>query len=385
MAKSPFYKILYKENNVDITDKVSKIRFEDCVNEDNLLVIDIDHADNDFIDEVSSMKGDMLIFQYGFLQGAKTGNRLAEIKSIEVTYSDETKLKIKCHDSGFAIKKQISNRIYEDMTASDIVAYIAKEFGFEAEIQDTTEAYTIPQGNKTYFEFIKRLAQKEGLDFFITDNIIKFKSRDLSKEAKKLFEFGDGKEVLSFKPKYEDKGSSNKVSSAGIDSDTGNAFSLFTKPEGMKESGLAKRLIKFDINGNRLNTPSESGSTKVTPETNQNLIKKQTDKEVEDSILSNMTATLQIELDTTVEVEDIITMSGVAKEHAGNWYVHKKTDVLNQSGGITTLELARNATNNNNGGDGSPGKVNKSEGKKEAGSTKQVKIRKFDINGNQIN
>lgn len=387
MAKSPFYKILLQENETDITNYVTKLRFEDCVKEDNLLTLDLDKVDNDFIDTISSMKGDKIIFQYGLLGGESTGNRIAEIKSIEIAYARSITMKIKAHDGGFAIKKQTSNKIYEDKTSSEIVAEIAKEFGFESEIEETTEAQTIPQANKTYFEFIKRLAKKEGFDFFITDNIIKFKSRDLTKEAKKLYEYNNGEgNVLSFVPKYEDKGSSNKITSPGMDSENTDILSTFTDAGGMKETGLAKKLIRFDVNGNRLGDKTESGSTVVKPETNPNQIQKQTDKELEDSILENMTATLKLVFDLAVEVEDIISMANVAKEHAGNWYVHKKTDIIDAGGGaMTILDIARNATNNTSGGDGDPSAVNNSVGSKNAGTTKTVKVRRYDVNGNQIN
>lgn len=386
MAKSPFYKIILKKNNVDMTNYVTKFRFEDCVNEDNLLSLDLEGIDNNFIDDISSMKGDNIIFQYGIIGGEKTGNRLAEIKSIEVDYGQGIHMKIKAHDGGFAIKKHTSNKVYEDMTSSEIVEKIASEFGFGTEIEATTEPYTVPQANKTYFELIKKLAKKEGFDFFITDNIIKFKSRDLSKKAKKLYEYNNGAgNVLSFRPKYEDKGSSNKISSPGMDDSKLSSFNSIANGNGMKETGLGKKLIRFDVNGNMLDDLTESGMTVVKPENNKNLVQKQTDKELEDSLLENMTASLRLVFDLSVSIEDIVTIANVAKEHAGNWYIHKKTDIIDTGGAITVLDISRNATNNKGAGKGDPSNINKSTGEKEANLSKTIKVRKYDVNGNQIN
>ncbi len=386
MAKSPFYKILLSDDSMDISQYISALRFEDCVEEDNLLVLNIDKADLNLVDEIGSLKGKLIKFQYGYLGGKKSGYRQALIKSIEVKYVNSIKIVIKAHDRGFSIKKQASNRVYENLTSSEIVKIIAGEFGFEAQIQDTTEKHTIPQGNKTYWEFLKRLAIKEGVDFFVKDNIMIFKQRDLSVEAKKLYEYNNGNgNVKSFIPKYEDKGSSNKMSANGIDTDTGDIFNVSSTPEQTNEAGLGKKLLKFDINGNRLNDPSESGEITTPPEVNINQIQSQTDKQVKDSNLESTAGTLQLEFDPTVETEDIITLAGVAKEHSGNWYTFKKTDIISSGAASTSLEVKRNATNNEDGGDGDPSSVNNTIGDKDAEQTKEIKVRKYDINGNQTN
>lgn len=386
MAKVPFYRVLLQENDIDITNRISSFRFEDCVDEDNLLVLKMPDVDIDFIDEISSMKGDKILFQYGFLTGEKTGNRLGEIKTIEVKYSSKISLTIKCHDGGYAIKKQSSNAVYEEMTSFDIVKSIADKFNFELDAEKTTEPITIPQGNKTYFEFLKRLAKKEGFDFFIVDNVIKFKSRDLSSDAVKLYEYGKATgNVLSFTPKYEDKGEANKVASSGIDDETGEVFNSETTPDQSNETGLGDKLIKFDINGNRLNDITESGVMSVLPETKAIDVKKQNEKSNKDALLSNLTATLKLELDTTVTIENIITISGVAKEHSGNWYIKKKTDKIDSGGAFTDLELQRNATNNPDGGDGSePTAKNKTEGDPNAETSIEPVVHKYDANGNEI-
>lgn len=385
MAKSPFYKIIFEEDDYDISNIVSSFTFEDCVDEDNLLILQINKANLELIDNISSRKGKTIKFQYGFLGGNKTPFRLAEVKNIPVKYSGSIGITIKAHDHGYAIKKHRSNRIFEDKTSSKIIKIIANEFSFKTNIEDTDKKHTIPQGNKTYFEFIKRLAIKEGFIFFVKDDTIIFKKRDLSEKSIKLYEYNNGNGIVkSFFPEYEDSGSSNKVSSNGIDSDTGDIFNLSSEPEETNETGLGKKLLKFDIFGKLLGETSESGGINIPPETNENEIKKQTDKQTDDSVLNNMKAKLDIELDTSVNVEDIITVNGVAKEHSGNWYITKKTDKLGSGSSSTSLDIKKNATNNKDGGNGDPKDINSTIGDPNASTEKDIEIRVFDVNGNRI-
>lgn len=385
MTKSPFYRVVMDSDQTDITDRITKLKFEDAVSEDNLLVLNVEKTDNEFIDYISSQKNNWIKFQYGYLAGEKTGNRYCKIKSIEVDYAKTVKIEIKCRDSGYQLKNQTSNIFHND-NSSSIVKYIAGLFNMEFEVTETKEKITIPQGNKTYFEFIKKLAKKEGFDFYVKDNTIFFKPRDLTFSANKLYEYGNASgNVISFKPKYEDNGESNKVSSGGINNDTGELFDLFSTPEDTDESGLGKKYIKFDENGKRLSTFTESGHFENNPDDNANRIKKQTDKQVDDSLLANMTASLKLELDLTVFIEDIITIAGVAKEHSGNWYVMKKTDIISKAGALTDLDISRNATNNQDAGDGTPNNINNSIGDKNGENETEIKVRQYDDKGTQIN
>ena len=66
-------------------------------------------------------------------------------------------------------------------------------------------------------------------------------------------------------------------------------------------------------------------------------------------------------------------------------YINKKVDIVTASGGFTDLELSKNASNNKNSSVCEPKVINNTVGDKKANATKQVKLRRYDVNGNQIN
>lgn len=385
MAQSPFYKIYTGKKQIDITEHISNFRFEDSCEIDNLLELRCNKASIDFIDDPEMVVGKEIIFMYGFLGGKQSAKRVAVIKDFDTTYTDSIQFIIKCADKGFILKKRVSKTVYEEKTSSEIVTEIAQKFNFEYEVTQTTTKRTIPQGNKTYYNFLKYLALKEGLKFHVRDNKIYFIDRKLDKEAKRIYTFGDPNGVVRrFRPEIKQSdGSSDNVAASGIDTDKNTLLKLFSNDKNTDEPGLGKRYVNYDANGNELQiSDSDGGKHLITPENKQSDIKNKTDSIKKDAMLNTMEAELVIELDPDIIVEDIITMGGVAKKHDGNWYVAKATHVITGSGGVTTLSLSKNATHKQIADNsGSPSKVNNSVGDKNPESKKEVGLIYYDVNG----
>lgn len=172
MAKSPFYKITVVETDTDITEWVGSLEHEDCIDKDDLLTLEIGQATADMISGPNLRKGNTLRFEYGFDGGERSGARMAMIKKIKRKYSTTWSITVIAHDKGFFLKKKRSSKVYSNMTASQIVKEIADLFGMEIDIEDTTKVYaSMPQGNRTYFQFIKYLASLEGVVVTVETNL----------------------------------------------------------------------------------------------------------------------------------------------------------------------------------------------------------------------
>ena len=86
--------------------------------------------------------------------------------------------------------------------------------------------------------------------------------------------------------------------------------------------------------------------------------------------------------------DEIITMAGVAKMHAGNWYIEKIKHNISSSGYITTLELSKNAINKSAAGGAGAGALAGVPQNQQVGSTKTEEkkvIPKYDVNSKRIN
>lgn len=101
-----------------------------------------------------------------------------------------------------------------------------------------------------------------------------------------------------------------------------------------------------------------------------------------------LTASLEIELDTSFNVGDIVTLAGVAKIHSGNWYVSDIDDSVGQGAATTRLSLTRDSSNGKMtvGSGKTNGTINSSKGKEEGGEKNKSELRfKFDSKGNYEN
>lgn len=400
MAKSPFYRVQIESNGRDISDLISSFSFEDCLNEDDFLNLTFGNVTNSMIDDEDFNRDVTLVFTYGYLGGKVSPKRIAKIVDQDVNYAKTRSMTIKCLDKGFALKKQTSNKVYKNMTVSEMVAEIARAFLFETNIEETDTVYeALPQGNKTYFDFIQFLATLVPggqYRFYIKDNVLNFNSRDLSKDPVKLFVYdGGNNNVKSFNPKYDQdaSGASDKVTAKGIDPETGQEISAESTDDTASETGLGKTRVSYDVNGNRgdVDTNREeieqkvSGKHETVPVENAEDLKNQTDKIKKDASLGELTMTLKIEGDPTVFSDDIVSVGGVAQKHKGNWFCEKIThSIAKGSGYETTVEGAKNATDKATGegtNDVATGDQNRDVGPDEANKTNEVKDVHYNPNG----
>ena len=64
MVPVPFYKVISTFDNLDLSELISSLRFEDCINEDNQLILTIGKASLELVSQIGALKGTELTFQY---------------------------------------------------------------------------------------------------------------------------------------------------------------------------------------------------------------------------------------------------------------------------------------------------------------------------------
>lgn len=254
--KQPFVKIHLKSNKRDISDRIEKFRYEDTAKEDNMVELKIksDYAfqmadDNDIV------TGAIIQFQWGYVGEVSSDVHEARITDVEVTYADRVQMIVRALDMGVAMKKATSLKIWRQKKASQIAQEIAVRYDLEALIDETDQVWDdIPQGNKSDFEFLKELSQKEAdgdFVFYISGNKLHFVKRGVDKDAKWQFKYGE-EGVISFAPKWrETTANSAGTSTKAVSVNPKTKKTTVTKSDD-KGAVLGENLVKWDINGNKL-------------------------------------------------------------------------------------------------------------------------------------
>ena len=404
MAKSPYYKVLVEKSGEDITEFISSLSYEDCTQEDDLVTLQVEGVVFDIVDKDYFDVGKELVFQFGFIGGDSSSKRYCVVTDSDCDYiGGRANLTVKCRDLGFYAKKVSSSFVYKNKTASEIAEDIAGKFGFIKKVKKTTKKYeSLPMGNKSFMQFLKELAEKEGsqssdgkgtFEVFVRGKTLYFQKRDLSKKAERLLSYGEGNGVVKdFGISYEDStdGASESATVSGIDTETGEAFSSTAKASDNKESTTGDKSLHFDVNGNLQNglgdaKSASSGKTVAAPATKEEEAKDKAGAINKDAKAKIMKATIEVEFDPTWEAGQIVTVSGVAQKHAGNWKIEKVTQKVDGGGGATTLECYRNGAKKaaSTTKDSNAGAANTTQGSESGSVKKDLETVNFDVNGNK--
>ena len=257
--KSPIIKVFIKSSKRDISERVEKLRFEDCVKEDDLVEVDIkagyafQTADDDDI-----VAGTIIQFQFGFAGEVLSEVHEARITDVEVTYGTRITMKIKATDIGAIMKKSSSIKVWSKMTSTQIAQEIAARYKLIAVVDDTSKVWdTLPQGNKSDFKFLNELADKEESGdymFFIRSGKLYFVKRGIEKGAMLKFKYGEAG-VISFAPKYRETTASNATNSTktvAVDGKTKKTITSSSKDIKKEETVLGPKIIYVDVNNEKL-------------------------------------------------------------------------------------------------------------------------------------
>ena len=357
--KSPFFKVtLEGDSPVDITDRVERFVYEDAIEEDNYLGLTIkSNFSAELTDDNELDAGRKISFMFGYIGLERSETHKAKITDILPKYNERVTLTVKCLDLGTTIKKVGDNKIWENVTSSDIAKTIADKYGLTLVVDKTTKKWdNLPQGNRSDLGFLHYLAKREAGNYtvFIRNENLYFVKRAINVSSRRTFEYNNGDGVVtSFEPAIKESSASPSSSSvkmaisdptkASKASDIANVSVDHKNEEKTGTTGAFKGV--YDAFSNKLGTTTESTTpSKVlvdptkdkTEATNlANSLKKSTG-------LKEITAKLTIEGDPTLVPNEVITMKNVAKKFSGNWYVIKVTHEISTGGYKTILELNRN-------------------------------------------
>jgi len=387
MSKSPYYQIKIKDTGEDITKYVTDFVHEDCLEEDDLLKFSLNDINQDFIENSSIEKGTTILFQYGYLGYKITNAAFAVVKRIEPKFGDIIRLSITCLDKGSNMKRNASSKIWKNQTASQIIKTIVERYSLELVSEPTKKVYSsIPQGNRTDFEFIRYLTgieQSGSYIFYIKEFKAYFVKRDLKKEPAITFTYRDGTgKVIAFSPVESDEGDKNAKTEASVSSVnpvTGETINATASPDKLAEGeGFMGNAAGELLEIKNTDTSNTTGQNIPFPARTQEDAVNVVNAENKKASLKSMTASLVIEGDTLIKSGDLISIAGVPSRYAGVWRVIKVTHTINGGGYISTLELDRNIpTAKTKASD-----INKKVGPKQGEETK--KVYNYDKNGNRI-
>ncbi len=346
MLLSPFFKIAVADTNEDITNLFDSIDYETSIEKDDLLNVSIKTKDVSLLDGEWLRIGKKLLFIFGYTGGLQSEQCIATISDLKFKYGDTITIPIKCTDAGAFAKNSVSSKIWKEQTFTNIAQTIASKYGLDLQAVETTKKYLhLPQANLNDFDFLQNIAKRENLQCYISNNQLNIAPADYLKKSMQTLRLED---MISFD--IETKTSKDNPSSQAAKSTTINPYDLTQKEQVVtntdKDIALqGNYLIDYSTGKTTRKQDTNSATTVVGKESDGAANKKQLLNKVQTSLQGSVKATAKIMGNPLLAVNQIITITGVAKIHEGNYLVESVKHQINNSGYFTTLELSKNATN----------------------------------------
>ncbi len=176
---------------VDLTNRVESFEFEDNESKADKLKLTVDNWDLANLDTPVWRKGGILEVTWGY-PGRLAPARQVIIKKV----TGFTTLSVEGFSKKFLMDRVDRCRVFENKKRSDMVKQIAEENGFSDEvqfIQDTKEIVEFQtQAKQTDAHFIRRLAQKEGFEFYVDFDGLHFHERQVGQKPVRTFRWYAG-------------------------------------------------------------------------------------------------------------------------------------------------------------------------------------------------
>lgn len=169
-----------KAEYINLETRVEAFRYADSESRADVLTLTVNNFDLANFDDPVWKQGNILQFAYGFESGLSPV-REAVIRSVK----GGTTLQIEAHGKAVIMDRVKIRESHDNMTRSDVVRRIARRNGYGSDttfIQDTAEVFPIiTQPNLTDAQMIRKLAHKEGFEFYVDFDGLHWHERKVDK------------------------------------------------------------------------------------------------------------------------------------------------------------------------------------------------------------
>ncbi len=338
---------------VDLTNRVLKFEFEDNESKADKLTLTVDNWDLANLDTPVWRKGGILEVTWGY-PGRLAPARQCIIKKV----TGFTELKVEAMSKVFLFDRVQRCRVFENKKRSDVAKTVAKENGFAEEaqlIEDTEEIVPfLTQAKQTDAAFLRRLAKKEGFEFYIDFDGFHFHSRATGQTPVRTFRWYGGESgetnreasILSFDIENDTSPIPGKKTTRGRDHfkkkdfefvvDYARDFSPQLAPQAEVTSELLAGLgnVALDVVSTTSEAIAPLGLRRVLGSGKK---KRHLTVKAKATILG----------DPDLLAKTVCTIEGIGKRLSGNYYTKKVKHSIGSSGYECEVEFLRDGHSEN--------------------------------------
>lgn len=368
----------------DISERVLSFSYEDDEKKTDLVKLTIDNEDLSMFDSGLLEKDAVLIVSWGYL-----GNLAPPREAVVQSVKGALRLTVEAQDKGVLMHKLTRSRVFDQKSRADVVAEIAQEHGYGKDrrfIQDDgVIRESISQAAQTDAQFLKKLADQEGFEFYVGPDGLHWHERRLDQEPARVLQYylpPEVGEVMSFSIDNDINAKPGKVAVRGrdpvakknveevADDSTTSRVTLSAEPEIVGSNALSpvevfnERTLTSHIEYRRSEQPGKApqpaatGSMDVRPttETDAKAAKREAGALFKRAQQSAISLSLKVIGDPNLAAKSIVDVRGLGKRFSGKYYVASAKHDISSSGYVLSLKTKTEGTNKRSSKRGSTGK-----------------------------
>jgi len=316
---------------VDMSDSIISMSYEDCENKADKLSLVVDNHDLSHFDDPIWRHGNKLHVSWGYAE-AMSITRICQIRKI----SGFKELTIEALGREVELNVETKVRAFEGSSRSDVARQIAAEWGFkdptQLHIQDTKRAREhITQARQTDAQLLRRLASKEGFEWYIDHDGFHFHERNFLQRSLRSFSWFDDPDRSEIQSITVESDVTKRAGSVAVKSHSPikrNSILTLATQASEKERAVLAAVVEAP----GLTEKNRPGYKSVA----HHEIITSTDDDEEGAARTGSAAfrnaqhravklTMEVEGDPNVYAKSIIELRGVGKRLSQNYYVRTVT------------------------------------------------------------
>lgn len=176
---------------LELSDQIVGFEYEDCEAKADRLRLRVDNYDLRNFDDPIWRKGNLVDVTWGYT-GAMAPTRRCRIQKV----TGFLELNVEAYGLEVVLNSESKVRTFENVSRSEVARRIAKQWGYNSpetvHIEDTRVVRdTVSQGALTDAQFLRKLAQKEGFQWWIDFDGFHFHQRNLTQDVLRVLEWRD--------------------------------------------------------------------------------------------------------------------------------------------------------------------------------------------------
>ncbi len=366
--------------SLDLADRLVGLTYEDTDEKADKLSLQLDNFDLSLFERIDLLTGAVLEVSWGYPCAMSPPRRVViqSMKGFSTLTLEGVAL------SAF-MNKVVRTRRWEHHTRAEVVRKVAAEQGYEhtlADIEDTKVVLDVVcQTAETDAWFLKRLAAKEGFDFYVDGTGLHWhRRRQEAPPSRVLTWYGGVGELLSVSVESNLQKRVGEVELKGRDPLDKTTITASATSDTAKRATLGDFIEVVDPKTGttkllKRNATSTSGPTAAG---SKGLIDKEAEAKFVKAEREAVKLTLSVVGDPTLAAKTVIEVEGISSLLSGKYYVKEVKHQLGTSGYICELKVTRDGK----GGAGGAGAAStkpqggdkNTAGPKKAGAKKPIEV-----------